>query len=121
MIRTNALDKRDSHGRFAPGHSGGPGRPAAKREREYLETLSSVCTVDDWKEICQRAVEDAKKGNSRAREWLSKYILPDPSSVDVHEEVASCGLDDLSKVPPEDILEAMSMLNKIKRKARGLD
>ncbi len=77
-IKTNG---RDYHGRFAPGHPGGPGRPPSAKEREYLETLGSVCTIDDWRAICRRAVKDARAGDHRARNWLSKYLVGNPRPV----------------------------------------
>ena len=70
--------ERDEHGKFAPGNRGGPGRPPAAKETKYLRAMGSVVTVDDWVEITLRAVEDAKDGNYRARDWLSKYIVGPP-------------------------------------------
>lgn len=33
------------------------------------------CSLDDWAEIVRAAVRDAKKGDSTAREWLTKNIV----------------------------------------------
>jgi len=33
------------------------------------------CSLDDWAEIVQAAVRDAKKGDPTAREWLTKNIV----------------------------------------------
>ena len=69
---------RSQRGQFANGNAGAPGHPPIERERKYLETMSSVCSQDDWKEICQRAVKDAKNGDYRARDWLTKYLVGEP-------------------------------------------
>ena len=72
------VDKRDDLGRFALGNSGGPGRPPIEHERKYIDTLRSACTVEDWQAICKRAVRDARGGDDKARNWLSKYLLGEP-------------------------------------------
>ena len=75
-----------NNGRFAKGNSGGPGRPKLERERKYMETMTSVCTEDDWRKIVERAVKDAIKGDYRARDWLSKYLLGDAQSITALDE-----------------------------------
>jgi hypothetical protein len=32
-----------------------------------------------WQAIVARAVEDAKAGDARAREWLARYLVGDPA------------------------------------------
>lgn len=54
------------------------GRPKKSREERYLEILKSTVTYDDWQAIIQRAVYDAKKGDTAARTWLSNYIVGTP-------------------------------------------
>ena len=70
-----ATAKRDSNGRFLPGTAPGPGRPPRVAEEAYLRTLTEVCTLEEWKAICERAVRDAKAGDATARNWLAKYLL----------------------------------------------
>ncbi len=73
---------RDKSGRFATGNPGGPGRPRRPVEQEYLSTLNEAVTLDDWKEIVQRAIVDAKKGDAKSREWLSARLMGDnPTSL----------------------------------------
>jgi hypothetical protein len=72
-------DGRDGLGRFATGNGGGPGRPKGATEAEYLRALSRIVSVEDLRAIARRAVADAKKGNARAREWVSTYLLGDPA------------------------------------------
>lgn len=70
---------RDNKGRFKKGeYSGGPGRPKKSQEDQYFDIMLSACTVDDWRAICVKAVEQAKRGNPVARKWLSDYIIGPP-------------------------------------------
>jgi hypothetical protein len=55
----------------------GPGRPRRETERKYLRSLTAVVKLTDWREIVKRAVEDAKAGDSQARNWLSKHLCGD--------------------------------------------
>ena len=72
-------DSCDDLGRFAPGNAGGPGRPRRAIEREYLAVLGEAVTLDDWRQIVNQAVADAKDGDAAARTWLGKYLLGDKS------------------------------------------
>ena len=71
-------ETRDKNGRFVKGYEGGPGRPKRSTERAYLEIMTSVCTPDVWKDVVSKAVEDAQKGDIKAREWLSSYLIGKP-------------------------------------------
>ncbi len=75
----NEID-RDPKGRFVVGNSGGPGRPKRQAEEEYLAVLSERITVDVWARIVEKAAADALSGDSKARDWLSRYLLPDPKT-----------------------------------------
>ena len=74
------MSNRDSQGRFLPGGPGGPGRPARTTEDEYLAAMADVVDVNAWRSIVVRAKEDALAGCSKAREWLSGYLLGKPVS-----------------------------------------
>ena len=70
---------RNTNGTFATGNPGGPGRPRRTVEREYLGAMLDAISLDDWRTIIGKAVEDAKSGNSKARDWLARYVLgPEP-------------------------------------------
>ena len=60
---------RNNKGQFVRGNKAGRVRPSRAIELNYLRTLSDVITVDDWRGICDKAVQDAKSGNAKAREW----------------------------------------------------
>ena len=68
---------------------GGPspnpkGRPSIAKEREYLKTLREVVTLDEWRKIAEKAVQQAKLGNRYARDWLARYLVPEPAkAIDV--------------------------------------
>jgi len=70
---------RDSKGRFIKGESGNPqGRLSKQVESSYLQVAENVCTFDVWREITMKAVEQAKRGDARARQWLSDYLMGKP-------------------------------------------
>lgn len=69
---------RDENGRFIKGNGGGPGRPRKEREVEYYRVLVTQCSMDDWRAIIAKAIEQAKRGDAVARKWLSDYIAGEP-------------------------------------------
>ena len=71
---------RDHMGRFAAGNSGGPGRPKRQAEEDYLQTLSERIPLALWAEIVDKAASDAAAGDAKARDWLSKYLMPQPGA-----------------------------------------
>ena len=75
----NEID-RDHMGRFAVGNSGGPGRPKRQAEEDYLQTLSERVPLALWAEIVDKAASDAAAGDAKARDWLSKYLMPQPGA-----------------------------------------
>ena len=81
-----------------------------------METLSSVCTLEDWRAICQRAIIDAKAGDHRARDWLSKYLLPDSATASKTEDGDHEDFD-YSNASADDVIGAMVALDRLKRSA----
>ncbi len=75
----NEID-RDHMGRFAVGNSGGPGRPKRQAEEDYLQTLSERVPLALWAVIVDKAASDAAAGDAKARDWLSKYLMPQPGA-----------------------------------------
>jgi hypothetical protein len=71
----NLTGNRHGNGRFAIGNPGGPGRPRRAVELQYLGVLADAVTLRKWKKIILRAVEDAIRGDSKARRWLGKHVL----------------------------------------------
>jgi hypothetical protein len=71
------LTERLNNGQFAKGNKGGPGRPHRQTEREYLAVLRDTVSLEDWKEIIEKTVAQAKEGDARARQWLTNYLVGD--------------------------------------------
>lgn len=44
-------------------------------EVEYLHALIGRVPLVEWHRVIGRALADAKKGDAKARDWLSKYLL----------------------------------------------
>jgi len=73
-------------GGWKKGQSGNPkGRTPqsiqlAKKRKEMANMYAPItienCTPEDWKEIVNKAVEDAIHGDRYARDWLTKIVLP---------------------------------------------
>lgn len=66
---------RDRHGRFVPGCPGGPGRPRRAVEADYLRALGDAVSLADWAAIVRVAVDQAKAGDGKARDWLARYLI----------------------------------------------
>jgi hypothetical protein len=43
-----------------------------------MEITQSAVTFKDWREIVQKAVAQAKRGNPQARKFLADYLLGPP-------------------------------------------
>ncbi len=71
--------KNDHAGLFKPGNPGGPGRPKRQTEAAYLETMLAAVPLDVWSKIVESAVQAALSGDDKARSWLSKYLVGEPS------------------------------------------
>jgi hypothetical protein len=41
----------------------------------YLRVLADALTADDWTAIVRKAIDDAKEGDAKAREWVARYAL----------------------------------------------
>jgi hypothetical protein len=85
----------DHRGRFTVGNPGGPGRPRRPVEREYLRALNEAVSLDDWKEVVCAAVAQAKEGDSKARDWLARYLIGEqpPRLIDLAaDDVAGAGI-----------------------------
>jgi len=77
-----AMSERDPHGRWLKGHKAPElaGRLPRSVDQAYLDVMLGECNLEEWKEICHIAVQDAKSESiaSRryAREWLGRIIMP---------------------------------------------
>ena len=68
---------RDDKGRFVKGSSGNPsGRPID--QFKYQKKIDSTLSLKEWREIIKKAIEQAKRGDAKARQWLSEYVAGKP-------------------------------------------
>ena len=93
---------RDERGQFAPGCAPGPGRPARQTERDYLRATAAAVPLDTWAKIVAKAAEDAEAGDDKARSWLSRYLLPAPSTADREPLLDLAAQDEAGVDPVED-------------------
>ena len=80
------MSERDEKGKFKEGHTGAGGRPAKAREQAILQIGREVATLEKWREIFQKAVDDAIKdedGRTRdkARRFLAEYQIGKPAQI----------------------------------------
>ena len=83
---TDIVRQRNSSGQFLPGFSGNlQGRLPRQTEAKYLDATMRTVSVESWAEICQQALQDATDKDpqvrARAREWLAKYLIGEPSQL----------------------------------------
>ena len=103
---------RDEHGRYARGNSGGPGRPKARTEEQYLAVVSDTVSLDDWRAVIERAVDQARAGDYRARQWLANYLIGRPKER-AELRVVTEELLDLANLTIEETAELSRLVEKI--------
>ena len=88
LLRMGEIRTRNAFGQFLPGVSGNEkGRLPRQTETKYLEIIMEECTGEQWAEVIRLALQDAlDMENSahiraRAREWLAKYLIGEPSQL----------------------------------------
>jgi hypothetical protein len=55
------------------------------KNEEFRTLTAETVKKEDWIEIINKAVEQAKAGNAGARAWLGNYLLGIPRQVPEHE------------------------------------
>ncbi len=46
-------------------------------ERAYLDATIRTVSLDDWGAVAAKALEQAIEGDAKARDWLSRYLMPE--------------------------------------------
>src|SRR5262245_28501281 len=69
---------RDAKGRFRKGHPGNrnaTGRPPRAVEHDYLSATIGAVSVSEWVAVVVKALDQAKDGDAKARDWLSRVLI----------------------------------------------
>ena len=75
-----------------------------------MAAIGNAVSLEDWQAIVRRALDDAKNGDAKAREWLARYLLGVPKCFDqsplsvVAEDVAA--VDAVAKIAKDMSLDA---------------
>jgi len=77
------MAERKKDGKFAKGNSisVGHGRPPRQTEDDYMAVVLGAVSLDDWKQIVSKAVEDAKSGDVQARKWIASLVIGDKPNI----------------------------------------
>ncbi len=90
-------NSRNPDGTFAKGGPGGPGRPPRLVERHFLQVFSDSVSLEDWRKVVESAVQNAVKGDAKARDWLGRYLLgndrSDPTPLKTNSVLERRGID----------------------------
>ncbi len=84
---TKGSNGRDEHGRFLPGHPGGPGNPHAKQTGKLRSAMLKAVTEKDMRDVVMKLVELAKSGNVPAAKEVLDRCLGRPVEVDLIERL----------------------------------
>lgn len=49
-----------------------------RTEGDYMSVLLDTVTLDDWRDVVQGALQEAKGGDPQARTWLAQYLIGKP-------------------------------------------
>lgn len=79
---------RDARGRFAPGNSGGPGRPPAASVHLHRAALVNAVTPNDVAAVARMLVDKALEGDVAAAKLLFERLFGPPVASDVLERIA---------------------------------
>jgi hypothetical protein len=51
-----------------------PGRHKRAFEEKFIGILRSSVSADDWQQVVAKALDQARNGDTKAREWLSNWM-----------------------------------------------
>lgn len=81
-------------------------------ERDYITILADLITPDTWRDVVRETVELAKKGDSKAREWITRFVLgknPDSLSALAMKEGLGIQVEDEIVAAAEQALEPLPL------------
>ena len=82
---------RESNGRFAASHTGGPGNPCARQTAAARKAIADAITAEQLAAIAAVLVKKAMEGDVAAAKLVFSYAAgrpgaaPDPDTLDAHE------------------------------------
>ena len=78
---------RDARGRFAPGNSGGPGRPPSASVHEHRAALVAAVSPADIQRVARMLVDKALAGDIGAAKLLFERVFGPPVASDIIERI----------------------------------
>ena len=78
---------RDARGRFAPGNSGGPGRPPSASVHEHRAALVAAVSPADIQRVAKMLVDKALAGDIGAAKLLFERLFGPPIAADLLERI----------------------------------
>lgn len=92
------MPDRDYRGRFVPGNQAARGRGKWRRpfEQVYLNILLDVLEPEQWKQIIEKMVRQAKRGSVKTAKFLASYAIGRPTTyvqADLFAELAPMDLE----------------------------
>ncbi|MCF7960766.1 MAG: hypothetical protein K9M08_08480 [Pirellula sp.] len=101
--------------KFQKGNPGGPGRPKTKNT-DYAQLIKDCLTPTAAFQIIDKAIENAKQGDARARAWLFSHVVaPIPKTVLVNEAALDSreAIDSVvAELPPDQIAALDALLSR---------
>jgi len=83
----SGADGRDRRGRFAAGNRASKGNVLARKAARFRSRLFNTVSEDDFAEVVERLIREAKSGESWACKLLFSYLLGEPSALDALEQI----------------------------------
>jgi hypothetical protein len=101
-------ENHDDKGRFRPGNPGGPGRPSKAREQTILQIGRAIVTLERWKDIFEKAYQDATKeenglARDKARRFLAEYFIGKPAQTIRVQSDGSPDLDEYADLSDDEL------------------
>ena len=100
---------RDANRRFAPGNSGGPGNPYARKVAELRKALLGFVSIEELERIVTAIKKKAEQGDVAAARLILQYVLGKPTTPADPDLLAFDEWQKLQKLarPPREMSEVM--------------
>jgi hypothetical protein len=109
------MSERTKEGRFVKGHGVKGGRPKTVNT-DYAKLIRDCLTPSAAFDIIDKAIENAKQGDARARAWLFSHVVaPIPKTILVNEAAIESreAIDSVvAELPPDQIAALDALLSR---------